>query len=322
MILLCGIPSEPPLAMVAGELDRLGAPFAWFNQRRFAEYRLEYRVRDGEVDGVLTLGRDAHPLRSVAAVFARLMDDRLLPELEGEADTSAASLACRRLHDTLTRWLEITPARVVNRYGPMGSNGSKPYQAQLITRHGFRTPETLVSNDQAEVVAFRRRHGRIVYKSISGLRSIVTELTDDDLDRLAAVRSCPTQFQALIDGDDVRLHVVGDQVFATAIESSGIDYRYSGRTTGEEARLRPIEAPAEIARRAVELSSTLGLPVAGLDLMVDADGDVYCLEVNPSPAFSYYEQHTGQPIAGAIARYLVAAGNGADQPSSSGASSR
>jgi hypothetical protein len=27
--------------------------------------------------------------------------------------------------------------------------------------------------------------------------------------------------------------------------------------------------------------------------------------VNPSPAFSYYEAHTGQPIAQAIARYLA-----------------
>ncbi|MGH8914072.1 MAG: ATP-grasp domain-containing protein, partial [Acidimicrobiia bacterium] len=59
-----------------------------------------------------------------------------------------------------------------------------------------------------------------------------------------------------------------------------------------------------VERRAVALAADLGLPVAGIDLMIDEDGDVYCLEVNPSPAFSYYEQNTGQPIAMAIARYL------------------
>ena len=32
---------------------------------------------------------------------------------------------------------------------------------------------------------------------------------------------------------------------------------------------------------------------------------MYCFEVNPSPAFSYDEAHTGQPIAQAIARYLA-----------------
>jgi hypothetical protein len=39
MILLCGIPSETPLAMVAQQLTGLGAPFVMFNQRRFADYR-------------------------------------------------------------------------------------------------------------------------------------------------------------------------------------------------------------------------------------------------------------------------------------------
>ena len=44
--------------------------------------------------------------------------------------------------------------------------------------------------------------------------------------------------------------------------------------------------------------------VAGIDLKLAPDGRVVCLEVNPSPVFSYYELHTGQPIAAAIARLL------------------
>jgi hypothetical protein len=40
---------------------------------------------------------------------------------------------------------------------------------------------------------------------------------------------------------------------------------------------------------------------------VTPNGDAYCLEVNPSPAFSYYEDSTGQPIAAALAAYLAAA---------------
>jgi hypothetical protein len=31
------------------------------------------------------------------------------------------------------------------------------------------------------------------------------------------------------------------------------------------------------------------------------------LEANPCPAYSYYEAHTGQPIARAVARYLAGA---------------
>ncbi|MGH8914592.1 MAG: ATP-grasp domain-containing protein, partial [Acidimicrobiia bacterium] len=286
MILVCGIPSETPLAMVAQQLTELGAPFVIFNQRRFAEYRLEYDIVAGKVDGWMALNGERHDLSSFTAAYARLMDDRLLPELSDEPEGSPSRLGCRQLHDALTRWLEITPARVVNRYGSMGSNGSKPYQAQLIKAHGFKTPETLVTNDPEAVRTFRRHHGRIIYKSVSGLRSIVTEFSDEDDSRLEAIRSCPTQFQALVQGLDVRLHVVGHEVFATAIESNGTDYRYASGNGGE-ARLSPIQAPDEVERRAVALAADLGLPVAGIDLMIDEDGDVYCLEVNPSPAFSY-----------------------------------
>lgn len=38
--------------------------------------------------------------------------------------------------------------------------------------------------------------------------------------------------------------------------------------------------------------------------MLADDGGVYCFEVNRSPAFTYFESHTGQPIARAIALAL------------------
>jgi hypothetical protein len=42
-------------------------------------------------------------------------------------------------------------------------------------------------------------------------------------------------------------------------------------------------------------------------LKVTPDDEVYCFEVNPSPAFSYYEGNTGQPISRAVARHLAGA---------------
>ena len=66
----------------------------------------------------------------------------------------------------------------------MGSNASKPYQAQLIRAHGFAVPETLITNDPEEVRAFQRQHPRVIYKSISGVRSIVQTLAEEDLARL------------------------------------------------------------------------------------------------------------------------------------------
>ncbi|RYF03747.1 MAG: hypothetical protein EOO78_06335 [Oxalobacteraceae bacterium] len=56
--------------------------------------------------------------------------------------------------------------------------------------------------------------------------------------------------------------------------------------------------------RCVDLSRTLDLAFSGIDLRIAPDGAVYCFEVNPCPAYTYYESHTNQPIAARLAEYL------------------
>ena len=51
-----------------------------------------------------------------------------------------------------------------------------------------------------------------------------------------------------------------------------------------------------------QLSQRLELPLCGIDLKCTPDGDYYCFEVNPSPAYSYYQENSGHDIASAIIR--------------------
>ncbi len=214
MILLCGIPSETPLRMVTERLENRNADFLLLNQRNHAECSIDFEVVKGAVTGELRVGDARYKLEDFRAAYSRLMDDRSLPEIAGEPENSPLRVRCRAFHDTLTRWLEISPARVVNRCGPMSSNGSKPYQIQLIRDQGFLVPETLVTNDPDLVREFRSRHGRIIYKSISSVRSIVQTLEDADDERLENLRWCPAQFQAFVEGTNIRVHTVGGEVYA------------------------------------------------------------------------------------------------------------
>lgn len=305
MILLCGIPTETPMALVREGLDEIGAPYVFFNQRKFSAAELTFEISAGRTTGRLRLNGDTYPLEDFRAVYPRMMDDRYLPELKDEPDDSPKRRACRNLHDALSRWTEIADARVVNRAAPMASNFSKPYQSQLIRRHGFEVPETLITNDPELVREFRERHGRVIYKSISGIRSIVQTLEDRDLKRLNLIRLCPTQFQAFVEGTNVRVHTIGDKLFATAISTDATDYRYARKQTGDSAELREVELSDSLAEKCLDLARGLGLAFAGIDLKVTPENRVYCFEVNPSPAFSYYESNTGQPISRALARYLA-----------------
>jgi glutathione synthase/RimK-type ligase-like ATP-grasp enzyme len=306
MILLAGIASEGPMALLIEALDDVGAPYRIFHQRRCADYAMELHISTGGVGGWLQMDGETFDLRDFSAVYPRLMDDRILPELECEPVGSPTRRHARGLHDMLYRWIEVADARVVNRSDPQGSNGSKPYQAQLIAAHGLRVPDTLITNDPADVLAFRRAHGSIIYKSMSGVRSIVKALDDDDLARLDDIRWCPVQFQALVPGRDLRVHVVGQDVYATEILSDVLDYRYATRFGGSTA-LRATELGAELAERCVALTAGLGLVFAGIDLRIGPDGAVTCLEVNPSPSYSYYQASAGQPIAASLARLLAGA---------------
>lgn len=305
MILLSGIASETPLELLRNRLDEMREPYVVFHQRRFAEMDLQFEVADGLVHGELRIGPEHYGLEEFTGVYTRVMDDQQLPELRREPPHSRKRAQCRALHDALMRWQEITPARVVNRVAPMGSNASKPYQARLIQQYGFLTPETLVTNDPELVREFRARHGRLIYKSISGARSIVQTLDDEALARIERIRWCPVQFQAYVEGQNMRVHTVGGEVFATAIRSEAVDYRYARRQVGDHAELVAAELDDDTASRCLALARGLDLEFAGIDLKITPEGRIYCFEVNPCPAYSYYELNAGQPISAALARHLT-----------------
>ena len=301
-VLLIGVPSEPPLAMAASALADMHAPFVLLNQREVAAMEACVAVDDGEVSGVLDLGGEPLELEVFGGVYNRVMDHELLPELEGVPMDEPLHRHAERVHEALSVWCELMSGRVVNRLSAQASNASKPYQAQLISTF-FAVPETLVTNDPAEVLAFRETHGRLVYKSISGTRSIVQELADDDLERLERLHWCPVQFQERIEGRDLRVHTLADgSVFATAIDSSAADWRYAG---GEaEARMSAESVDDELAERCLALAAGLALDFSGIDMRITPEGEAYCFEVNPSPAYSAFEMSTGQPISRALAAYL------------------
>lgn len=307
MILFCGIPSEPPLRLAIEAATAAGTPHLVFNQREAHFSDLSFDIEGGAVRGTLRHREADYPLEGFAGVYTRLTEWKTLPEnrpVLGTPPDPARVGRSRLVHEALAEWMELTDCRVLNTVRAMASNASKPYQARLIALGGLLVPPTLVTNDPAEAESFAREHGRVIYKSVSSVRSIVRELGPADLDRLDKVSHLPTQFQALIPGTNVRVHVVGPEVFATRVETESVDYRYAARDR-EDVRMLPAELPPEVRLKCVALSETLDLPLCGIDLKVTPAGEWYCFEVNPSPAYSYYEETTGQLISRAIVTYLA-----------------
>ena len=294
-----GRADEEPCALLLQALQRQGTPAVLLDQGRAqrppTDWGLDAR---GQLHGRVSVEGRPYGLQDLAGLYLRPCDDSRL----GLRD---AALQCALAWTQ--SWIEIAelaPFRVANRVSAMASNGSKPLQSQCLAAAGFAIPPMLMTNCPHAVRAFEAEHGTLIYKSASGVRSIVSTLDDAAYARLAAVRHTPTLFQKRLTGTNLRVHVVGDELLATEIDSDVVDYRYAGRQGGHtELRATTLAADSQATcRRAAQ---ALGLPFAGLDLMLADDGQTYCFEANPSPGYSYYENATGQDISGALARLLA-----------------
>jgi glutathione synthase/RimK-type ligase-like ATP-grasp enzyme len=199
--------------------------------------------------------------------------------------------------------MDITKVKVLNPPWTMGSNMSKPGQAQLIKETGLKIPPTCITNDEQFLQQFRQTHKLVIFKSISGIRSIVHELKATNEKMINKIKWLPTQFQQKLEGVNIRVHVVGDVLFATKIETEVTDYRYAQREN-KTATPEAFELPKKIAQYCFALSKKLGLTLCGIDLFLTGKGEYYCFEVNPSPGYSYFQSNTGQNISGAIVNWL------------------
>ena len=290
MILIWGLPQDPSTRAAYDSLQRRQASVFFLNHAEIYDTTVSMSTRP-RLSFTVTCGDRSCDLSECTAAYLRPYNYRDYPA-PGDAAKSDPVL----VHHLISAWAEHTPALVISRPSAEGTNQSKLYQAMAIRAAGFLTPETLVTNDGEAIREFGQLHGRLIYKSLSNVRSIVKEL---DLGEVEGRALGPAQFQDRVEGQNIRVHVAGEECFACAITSDETDYRYA------ESQMTPVELPAEVARKAVLLTRQLGLYLAGLDFVVTPAGDWYCLEANPNPAFACF---TGAPeIADAVARMLLAA---------------
>lgn len=294
MIFLWGLASDSPLATVRLELARLGRTAVLLDQRAILDTRVAVEVAD-DVACTVEQGGVRLDLARATAAYLRPYDPFAVPQIAQAGVGSAAWRHAVSAYEALRVWSELSRARIVNRLSAMASNASKPYQCELIRAAGFTVPETLVTTDPDEAAVFCDAHPNAIYKSVSGVRSVVARVSDDARGRFAAVAACPTQFQAFVPGVDHRVHVVGDRAVACELTADGDDYRYA-----RQVKRRLVPLPDDVSARCVALARALRLNVAGIDLRRTPAGDWVCFEVNPSPAYSYFD------LDGAISRLIAA----------------
>ena len=299
MILVMGELEEPMIEDTIQELEARGADHRHLSPEHFPhQASLSLGLPHSE-SGIRWRDGTVVKWADVTSIYHRLGFTHF--EAEEEYSEAEQAYASAEFMSLLNPVLNTISARVVNRPLASSTNASKPFQTNLIQQAGFFIPETLVTNEPERAVEFYEEHGgQVIYKSISYVRSIVKQMKKEDLERLDTLRTCPVQLQEMVQGVDHRVHVMGERVFAHRIQAVENDYRYD-----KQAEIVAHELDEETEERCIELARILDMEIAGVDLRITPDGEAYCFEVNPSPAFSWYEVRTGQPITAALCDLLM-----------------
>lgn len=187
----------------------------------------------------------------------------------------------------------------------------KALQLAVASRLGLRVPDTLLTSDAAEARAFIDRHGvgRTIYKIFSATHQVWREtrlVQPDDLAMLDALHLAPVIFQEYVPAvADLRVTIVGDEIFPMAIDSRGTGYEVDFRVSLASAVTSVWELPDDIVSALRRLMAHFRLVYGAVDLRVDGDGRYTFLEINTAGEFLFAEHRCGLPITDAVAGWLA-----------------
>lgn len=196
------------------------------------------------------------------------------------------------------------------------SADNKVLQLQCAVDVGFQIPQTLISNDPCAVIAFIRdsENEQYIYKPFtpymppSGLITFTSPITIPMIEASReGVGVAPGIYQRFVKKEfELRITIVGSELFAAKINSkhspiTQIDWR---RAIFDDI-YTPFEVDEDFSDKLLRLHRKLGLFFAAYDFIVDEEGAIVFLEVNPAGQWLWLEDKLGFPISERIATALA-----------------
>ncbi|WP_433061437.1 MvdC/MvdD family ATP grasp protein [Dactylosporangium sp. CS-033363] len=240
--------------------------------------------------------------------------------LHAGLDDRQREFALEETHHAVLGLLGSLGARWVSHPDAIRRAGYKAEQLHRAAALGFEVPRTLVTNEPEAARAFLDAcGGRVVYKVLSdpylaarkhtgheppdNLFVATTPVTAATLGDGESVRAVPCQFQEeLAIASELRVTVIGDEVFAAEVVAGTMDWRLPGA----DATWRSAALPDAVAGRCVALTRGYNLEFGAIDLVRTADGRLVFLEINPNGQFLFVEDRVPQLRLGdAMAAHLM-----------------
>lgn len=219
----------------------------------------------------------------------------------------------------VVRHFEASGIRVVNGSCSILLARNKYMSLQTLSAKGIRVPDSyLVINPKGFQGAVRRLGGYpVVVKTLNsrqgtGVVLVDSQATADFLAESAMDLARGLLIQEFIPPEgrrDIRAFVIGTRVItAMELKPHLNDFRSNIHLTGEG---RAVTLPKMWEGMAVQASEAMGLEIAGVDILVDQEGQAKVVEVNYSPGFKGLEAASGLDVASEIIQYGACCQRGA-----------
>jgi ribosomal protein S6--L-glutamate ligase len=209
------------------------------------------------------------------------------------------------------RQFEMMGVYPLNESVAIGRSRDKLRSLQILARDGVDLPVTAFANDttRTDDVLDIVGGAPVVIKLLEGTQGIGVVLGETpksaksviDAFHGANIAILVQQFVKEAEGSDIRAFVVGGKVVASMERRGAAGEFRSNLHRGGTAR--SIEITADEKRMAVKAARSMGLNVAGVDMLRAKTGTMV-VEVNSSPGLEGVENATGVDVAGAVIGFL------------------
>jgi len=288
LILVAGGEADPNLATLLRCLDRQGVE----HHGVLVGPRSQPTVHWDCGTGALAVDREG---LDPSALFIR--HDVFGPLAERREEAGFRTFAW---YSALMGWaLANEKVRLLNRRGA-DRMLNKPHMLSMARAAGLEVPDTVVTNDLAQLRALSGTGAEMIAKPVAGgtytqpLDALLTQdvgPTDEPAPAIVQPRLVPPE---------LRLFRIGERFVAFDVQSAALDYR-----TTTEVRLDPVAPPVDLVQGLRTLTDRLGLDFVAADFKTcPHSGRLLFLEVNNAPMFAAFDHAAHGEICAAIIEAL------------------
>jgi ribosomal protein S6--L-glutamate ligase len=211
----------------------------------------------------------------------------------------------------VVRQFEMMGVHSVNSSIAIARSRDKLRTLQLLSQKGIPMPITGFANSPLDTEDLIDMVGGapLVVKLLEGTQGIGVVLAETRSSATSVINAFKglkanilvQQYIAESKGSDIRCFVVGDKVVATMMRKAKAgEFRANFHRGG---KVMEVDITAKERSMAIKAAKTLGLNVAGVDLIRSKHGPLI-LEVNSSPGLEGIEKASGQDIATKIIQFI------------------